>query len=79
MLVALLSRDLHENAFSGEIPNLRLLFVQNLNLGGNRFTGPFPSLSQINSDLHILNLSRNDLEGGIPQNAFANMTQLLQL
>jgi hypothetical protein len=52
-----------------------------VNLGGNQFTGFFPSLPHSSSDdyLQMLNLGRNDLEGEIPDGAYENMTQLLEL
>jgi hypothetical protein len=82
ILLLIVGRDLHDNAFYGEILNLSSFkYFQNVNLGGNQFTGFFPSLPHSSSDdyLQMLNLGRNDLEGEIPDGAYENMTQLLEL
>lgn len=71
-------RDLHENDFYGEIPDLK--YLRDLNLNGNRFSGSFPLPTiRTKTILQKLNLGSNDFEGAIPANAFQNMTQLVQL
>ncbi|KAG0608240.1 hypothetical protein M758_8G090300 [Ceratodon purpureus] len=73
--------DLHDNAFSGNLPDLsnaRTLLT--VDLSGNRFNGTFPLL-QINTwvSLQSLKLGRNSFAGGIPQQAFTSMSQLATL
>ena len=73
---------LNDNLFEGELPpelgNLQLL--KSLRLGGNRFSGNFPSFVSTLTELKAdCDLSRNQFSGVIPNNAFADLTQLQQL
>lgn len=59
--------DLSLNQLSGPIPASlgKMAVLATLNLDGNRFSGPIPP-TLINSTISILNLSKNAIEGYIP-------------
>ncbi|KAK6164210.1 hypothetical protein DH2020_001074 [Rehmannia glutinosa] len=59
--------DLSLNQFSGPIPASlgKMAVLATLNLDGNQMSGPIPP-TLINSSISILNLSRNAIEGYIP-------------
>jgi len=73
-------RDLHDNGFSGEIPDFQ--FLQNVDLSGNRFiiNGSFPLPTMRRKGFaQKVSLGSNDFEGQIPEDAFSNMGALVQL
>ncbi len=73
-------RDLHDNGFSGEIPDFQNL--RNVNLRGNRFSSsgafPLPTMRS-KSVAQTVSLGNNSLDGLIPEDAFQNLTHLVQL
>ncbi|KAG0559504.1 hypothetical protein KC19_10G110300 [Ceratodon purpureus] len=77
----LITLDLHDNAFYGEIPDFGSFeWPLTVDLSGNRLNGSRP-LDRIWTMKYLqkLNLGRNDFEGEIPDRFFDNMTQLVQL
>ncbi|GMI74220.1 pollen receptor like kinase 1 [Hibiscus trionum] len=66
-LIKMMKLYLSENKFTGEIPSsvLELPKLKELKLDGNRFSGRVPDFKQTN--LQVVNLSNNALEGSIPE------------
>jgi hypothetical protein len=70
--------DVHDNAFNGTIPSLLSLWnLLQLDLSGNRFTGPYP-FEQFETMTYLQQISIGDnlLEGEIPVDVFTNKTEL---
>ncbi|KAL3733454.1 hypothetical protein ACJRO7_022904 [Eucalyptus globulus] len=75
-LSSLLSLDLSNNNFSGNMPQCSQ--IQELNLQNNSFQGPLPSSICQWSSLSSLDLSNNNFSGNLPQ-CFGNLTDLSYL
>jgi len=60
---------LHDNAFSGEIPDslAQISLLQDLNISNNQLSGPLPASIGALSRLESLNLSGNQFTGNLPQ------------
>ena len=66
---SLLVLDVFENQLTGPIPGNafgNLANLQQLILGGNRFTGPIPNAVEALAQLTVLNMEDNALTGGLP-------------
>ena len=72
---------LHENAFTGGIPDalLQLTTLVDLRLSDNQFKGPIPVGLQNLNRLEVLHLAQNKFKGEIPPDIFLSTTRLTEL
>ncbi|KAL7584518.1 hypothetical protein Lser_V15G45835 [Lactuca serriola] len=79
-LTQLITIDLTDNKFSGQIPS-SLFFLPNLqtlNLGSNSFSGVIPPSVSNLKKIQTLDISRNSLSGSLP-NTLTSLSQLTRL
>ncbi|KAG0584545.1 hypothetical protein KC19_3G217100 [Ceratodon purpureus] len=74
--------DLHDNGFTGPLPD-ELLYSWNLlhlDVSGNQLNGSYPFNQTSSMDyLQVLSIARNHFRGEIPDYAFVNKTELEKL
>ena len=77
---SLVTLDLTNNQLSGQLPDLSsFTSISTMRIGGNAFSGAFPPSIGLLTNVHILDMSDNALQGDISAVSFAGLTDCTEL